>query len=75
MTAITVDQALSRYDSGRKDHVMIFASLFAWAANEIRVWQTMRTLHGLSDQDLSDISLSRRMLEGAARRQWSADEL
>ena len=54
---------------------MMFASLFAWAANEIRVRRTMRTLQGLSDQDLSDIGLSRGMLEGAARRQWSADGL
>ena len=75
MTAITVAQPLSGYDGDRKDRVMIFASLFAWAANEIRVRRTMRTLQGLSDQDLSDIGLSRGMLEGAARRPWSADGL
>jgi uncharacterized protein YjiS (DUF1127 family) len=73
--AITVRHRLSGYDSGRKDRVMIFASLFAWATNEIRVRRTMRTLHGLSDQDLNDIGLSRGMIEGAARRQWSAEGL
>ena len=73
--AITVRQRLSGYDSGRKDRVMIFASLFAWATNEIRVRRTMRTLHGLSDQDLNDIGLSRGMIEGTARRQWSAEGL
>jgi uncharacterized protein YjiS (DUF1127 family) len=51
---------------------MLFATLAVWAATEIRVWRTMRSLQALSDSALSDIGLSRGMIEGAARRDRAA---
>ncbi|HEU4520230.1 MAG TPA: DUF1127 domain-containing protein [Microvirga sp.] len=51
---------------------MIFASLFAWAAKELRARRTRRILQGLSDEGLRDIGLSRSMIESAARRQLAS---
>jgi uncharacterized protein YjiS (DUF1127 family) len=52
---------------------MFFALIVFWAANEMKVWRSMRELQGLSDRTLVDIGLSRAMIGGAARCRWSLE--
>ena len=50
---------------------MFLTSLLAWISGRIAARRDMRSLRSLNDKALSDIGLTRGMIEGAGRRPWS----